>query len=146
MKITSKFKSQLYSYFIKRLGAFEYKHGWLRVPTCPYCNRENKMGVNLSMYRCNCFRCNEHPSPAQMVMDIENLETYSELIKYLSNGNFNELEFKEEKVELQGKQTIYLPEGFRNIRFGTSQLALGMQRYVRRRGFQLDRLSRLGIG
>lgn len=146
MKITSKFKSQLYSYFVKRLGAFEYKHGWLRVPVCPYCNRENKMGVNLSLYRCNCFRCNSHPNPAQMVMDIENLETYGELIKYLNSGNFDELEFKEEKVELQSKQPVYLPEGFRNINFGTSQLALGMQRYIRKRGFQIDRLSRLGIG
>ena len=49
MKITAKFKSQLYSYFTKRVGAFKYKHGWLRVPVCPYCGRENKMGINLSM-------------------------------------------------------------------------------------------------
>ena len=41
---------------------------------------ELKMGVNLSMYRTNCFRCNEHPNPSQLVMDIEGFETYHELI------------------------------------------------------------------
>ena len=28
MKITNQFKSRLRTYFIKRLGAFDYKHGW----------------------------------------------------------------------------------------------------------------------
>ena len=55
MKITNQFKSRLKTYFIKRLGAFDYKHGWMKLPVCPYCHRELKMGVNLSMYRTNCF-------------------------------------------------------------------------------------------
>lgn len=146
MKITAKFKSQLYSYFTKRVGAFKYKHGWLRVPVCPYCGRENKMGINLSMYRTNCFRCGEHPNPAQMVMDIEHFDTWSELVNFLSNDDFNELEFREEKVELAERKPIYLPEGFTNIRFGNSQLARSMQGYVQRRGFNVDDLSRLGVG
>ena len=33
MKITNQFKSKLKTYFIKRLGAFEYRHGWMRIPT-----------------------------------------------------------------------------------------------------------------
>lgn len=146
MKITAKFKSQLYSYFTKRVGAFPYKHGWLRVPVCPYCGRENKMGINLSMYRTNCFRCGEHPNPAQMVMDIEHFDTWSELVNFLSNGEFNELEFHEEKVELAERKPVYLPEGFTNIRFGESQLARSMRGYVQRRGFNVEDLSRLGVG
>ena len=86
-KITQQFKTQLYNYFVKRLGAFKYRNGWLRVPVCPYCHREQKMGINLNTYRTNCFRCGEHPSPAQMVMDIEGLETYSELIVFLKHGD-----------------------------------------------------------
>ena len=49
MKITNQFKSRLKTYFIKRLGAFEYRRGWMKLPVCPYCHRELKMGVNLSM-------------------------------------------------------------------------------------------------
>ena len=85
MKITNQFKSRLKTYFIKRLGAFDYKHGWMKLPVCPYCHRELKMGVNLSMYRTNCFRCNEHPNPSQLVMDIEGFDTYHELINFLNS-------------------------------------------------------------
>lgn len=46
MKITNQFKSRLRTYFIKRLGGRDYRHGWMRIPTCPYCGREEKLGVN----------------------------------------------------------------------------------------------------
>lgn len=146
MKITSKFKSQLYTYFTKRLGAFNYKHGWLRVPVCPYCGRQEKLGINLSLYRTNCFRCGEHPSPAQLVMDIENLDTWPELTALLNNGDYNELEFHEEKIELPERKEVNLPEGFQNIKFGKSQLAKSIRGYMIKRGFDIDKLSRLGIG
>ena len=100
MKVTNQFKSKIKTYLVKRLGAFEYKHGWLRVPVCPYCHRENKMGVNLSLNRCNCFRCGKHPAPIQLIMDVEKFDTFHEVYKYLNNGDFNELTFTEEKVEL----------------------------------------------
>ena len=146
MKITNSFKGKIKTYLVKRLGAFEYKHGWLRVPICPYCHRENKMGVNLSMNRTNCFRCGEHPSPAQMIMDVEGFENYGELVHYLNNGEFTELEFKEEKIELAERKPMYLPEGFVNINMGTSQLAKTMQGYVKGRGFSLEYLSKAGVG
>lgn len=146
MKVTNEFKGKVKTYLVKRLGAFEYKHGWLRVPVCPYCHRENKMGVNLSMWRTNCFRCGEHPSPTQMIMDIESLDNYGELIKLLNNGEFTELEFCDEKVELSEKKPVYLPEGFKNINLGTSQLAKSMRNYIQRRGFNVKDLSNFGIG
>ena len=146
MKITQQFKNQLYNYFVKRLGCWEYRNGWLRVPVCPYCGREQKMGINLTTYRTNCFRCGEHPSPAQMVMDIEGLETYAELITFLKHGDFTELTFTEEKVELAESKPVYLPEGFRLINQGTSQTSKVMQSYVKRRGFDTQQLSKLGIG
>lgn len=146
MKITNKFKSQLKTYFIKRLGAFEYRRGWMRIPTCPYCGREHKLGVNLSMYRTNCFRCNAHPSPAQLIMDIEGFTEYHELINFLNNGQFDELQFKEEKIELAESKPLYLPEGFRNISIGDSQLAKSIRGYVKKRGFSIEQFSRFGIG
>lgn len=146
MKITRQFKSQIKTYLVKRLNAFDYKHGWMRIPICPYCHRENKMGVNLSMYRCNCFRCGEHPSPSQLIMDIEHFETYPELIKFLNNGDFNEITFREEKVELAEKKPFYLPEGFTLLSFGESTLAKSIRGYLRNRNFSVEYLSRQGIG
>lgn len=146
MKITNKFKAQLYNYFISRLGGYRYRRGWMRIPTCPYCGREEKLGVNLSLYRTNCFRCNAHPSPAQLIMDIEGFTEYHELISFLNNGQFDELQFKEEKIKLAESKPIYLPEGFRNISLGDSQLAKSIRGYVKKRGFSVDQFSRYGIG
>lgn len=146
MKITNKFKAQLYNYFISRLGGYRYRRGWMRIPTCPYCGREQKLGVNLSMYRTNCFRCNAHPSPAQLIMDIEGFTEYHELINFLNNGQFDELQFKEEKIELAESKPLYLPEGFRNISIGDSQLAKSIRGYIKKRGFNPDQFSRFGIG
>lgn len=146
MKITNQFKSKLKTYFIKRLGAFEYRHGWMRIPTCPYCGREHKLGVNLSMYRTNCFRCNAHPSPAQLIMDIEGFTEYHELINFLNNGQFDELQFKEEKIELAESKPVYLPDGFKLINQGTSQVARSIRSYMSSRGFTIEELSKHGIG
>lgn len=146
MKITNQFKSRLKTYFIKRLGAFEYRRGWMKLPVCPYCHRELKMGVNLSMYRTNCFRCNAHPNPSQLVMGIEGFDTYHELINFLNSGKFDELEFHEEKVELAEAKPLYLPDGFRILSFGKSQVARSIRGYVKSRGFSIQELSRHGIG
>lgn len=146
MKITPEFKNRLYTYFIKRLGAYPYRNGWLRVPICPYCGREQKMGINLTTYRTNCFRCNEHPSPAQMIMDIEGLDTYAELLNLLKNGQFTELEFKEERVELPEPKPVELPEGFKLITQGKSYLAKITRNYLKHRGFNIEELAKQGIG
>lgn len=146
MKVTNSFKGKIKTYLVKRLGSYQYRHGWMRVPICPYCHAENKMGVNLGMWRTNCFRCGEHPSPTQLVMDVENLENYGELIKLLNNGEFTELEFSEEKFELAEKKPVYLPDGFKNISMGKSAVAKAMQNYVKRRGFDIKTLSKIGVG
>lgn len=146
MKITNDFKSKIKTYLVKRLGAYTYRRGWMRIPVCPYCHRENKMGVNLSLFRCNCFRCGEHPSPAQLIMDVEGLDTYYELIKLLNNGQFTELQFTETKVELSESKNVYLPEGFRLINQGNSKLSEVFRSYVHSRGFQVPELSKQGIG
>ena len=145
-KVTQQFKTQLYNYFVKRLGAYEYRNGWLRVPVCPYCGRAQKMGVNLTTYRTNCFRCGEHPSPAQMVMDIETLDTYAELLTFLKHGDFSELSFTETKVELAEPKPVYLPDGFRLINQGDGHIAKIIRNYLKHRGFNIDELSKHGIG
>lgn len=64
----------------------------------------------------------------------------------MNNGQFDELQFKEEKIELAESKPVYLPEGFRNISLGDSQLAKSIRGYVKKRGFSLEKFSRYGIG
>lgn len=146
MKVQKGFKSKLYNYFVKRLGAFPYRNGWLKVPVCPFCGRELKLGVNLSTYRTNCFRCNYHQNPAQCIMDIEQLETYQELLKFLDNEEFTEYTFKEERIQLRERKVFYLPEGYRLITHGSSQLAKSIRGYIKKRGFSPEYLSKFGVG
>lgn len=146
MKVTNDFKSKVKTYLVKRLGAFDYRRGWMRIPTCPYCHKENKMGVNLSLYRCNCFRCGEHPSPTQLIMDVEGLDTYTELVKLLNNGQYSEIQFIEDKVEISSSKPLYLPDGFRLLTQGDSTLSNIFRSYVTSRGFSPHTLSRYGVG
>lgn len=145
-KITNEFKTKLYNYFIKSLGAYQYKHGWMKLPVCPFCHREHKMGINLSIYRTNCFRCNYHMNPAQLVMDVEGFDTYAELLKFLDNGNFTDKAFSEEKIELSDAKPVYLPDGFKLINQGTSQVARSIRSYMLSRGFTIEESSKHGIG
>lgn len=145
-KITNEFKTKLYNYFIKSLGAYQYRRGWMKLPVCPFCHREHKMGINLSMYRTNCFRCNYHMNPAQLVMDVEGFDTYAELLKFLDNGNFTDKAFSEEKIELSDAKPVYLPDGFKLINQGTSQVARSIRSYMSSRGFTIEELSKHGIG
>lgn len=146
MKITYEFKSKLYNYFVSRLGGYTYRRGWMKLPVCPFCHREHKMGINLSMYRTNCFRCNYHMNPAQLVMDVEGFDTYAELLKFLDNGNFTDKAFSEEKIELYDAKPVYLPDGFKLINQGTSQVARSIRSYMSSRGFTIEELSKHGIG
>lgn len=81
-----------------------------------------------------------------MAMDIEHFTEYSELLQLLNNGDYGELTFKEDKVEIQGRRELFLPEGFRNISKGESQLARSMRSYIKKRGFSIERLSKQGVG
>lgn len=146
MRITNHFKSKLYTYFVKRLGAFNYRNGWLKVPVCPFCGRELKLGINLNTYRTNCFKCGYHSNPSQLIMDVEGLNTYNELLKLLDNGEYTEYTFTEERVELKERKVFYLPDSFRLITQGSSQLSKSIRGYVSRRGFRPEDLARFGVG
>lgn len=140
------FKSKLKGYFIQRLSAFDYRNGWLKA-TCPECGRELKYGINLSLNRTNCFRCGYNKRPLEVLMDIENIETYSEAIKFLNNNkDFEGYEYHEEKIELREHKPVYLPDGFKLLNQGNSQLARSARSYIKSRGFDPEALSRKGWG
>lgn len=144
-KLTNSFKSKLKGYFHKKLGAFDYHHGWMKCQ-CPYCGREGKFGINLSMNRTNCFRCGEHPNPIQLIMYLEKVDTYPEVIKILSSDQWDGYVFKEEKVEIKEKKEVYLPDGFKSILVGNSTVAKAARNYVKKRGFDIYQVAKAGWG
>lgn len=135
----------MHQYFIKKIGAFDYRKGWMK-SDCPYCGGEKKFGINLSNNRCNCFKCGEHPSPISLVMYLENTDNFHEVLSILESGDYSGYVFKEEKVELKGKKEFFLPDGFKNISMGTSLLARSARNYLKKRGFNIEELARKGWG
>lgn len=144
-QLSNHIKSRLHRYFEIKIGAFDYRHGWLK-SRCPYCGKDLKFGINLSLNRCNCFRCGEHPSTIDLVMYLEHLDTYTEVIRVLEQEEFSGYTFKEEVLELKEKKPLYLPEGFKLLNQGASLLAKSARSYVKRRGFDPEELSKMGWG
>lgn len=138
-------KGKLHKYFQIKLGAFDYRRGWQK-SKCPYCGKDLKFGINLSLNRCNCFRCGEHPSVIDLVMYLEHVDTYPEVIKILNQDQYTGYTFKEEAVELKSKKEMYLPDGFKLLNQGDSILAKSARSYVKKRGFDIDELSKAGWG
>lgn len=135
----------MHRYFEIKLQAFDYRHSWMK-SRCPFCGKELKFGINLGLNRTNCFRCGEHPSAVDLVMYLEGLERYTDVVRFLENEEFSGYVFKEETFELKGKKELYLPDGFKLLNQGTSTLAKSARAYVKRRGFDIDTVSKMGWG
>ena len=144
-QISNHLKSRLHKYFEIKLQAFDYRHGWMK-SRCPFCGKEMKFGINLGLNRTNCFRCGEHPSAVDLVMHLEGLEKYTDVVRFLENEQFSGYVFKEEAFELKGRKELYLPEGFKLLNQGTSMLAKSARAYVKHRGFDIDTVSKMGWG
>lgn len=153
MSHNKNFKKLVGSYFLS-LGYSYYKNGWLKSTTfaCPFCGRE-KLGVNPGSNFYHCFRCDSKGQLTDLIMEIENIYTYNELLKFLDgfkgglyystyNGQIKERDKKEERTQ----ENKILPDNFLLINQGTSELAKALRRYVKKRGFDIDKLSRKGWG
>ena len=110
-------KLKLKAYFMRRLDAHEYNHGWLKMK-CPFCGREGKFGVHIGTSKTNCFRCGGHGSPFDVIMDVEDLNSYTEVIQYLEKQiDSDGFIYKEETVKLKSisEDQHSLPDSFRPL-------------------------------
>lgn len=145
MKLTKEIKGKLHEYFRVKLGAFDYRGSWMK-SKCPFCGRDLKFGINLSDNRTHCFRCGKSPSPIDLVIHLEGSRNYSDALRILEKEDYQGYSFKEEKVELRERKEIYLPEGFKLITMGKSQLAKSARAYVKKRGFTIKQAEDMGWG
>lgn len=141
----------LYAWFTQRLNMEPYHKGWLRGDCVnPTCQSKLKFGVNLFHDRSNCFKCGYTPKPMNIIMEVEGLTTYQEvklLLKTYSSETFVAFQRKQLKpFKPKVKSKISLPEGYKLLIFGESQLAKSARFYMKSRGFNINKLSYQGIG
>lgn len=141
------FRSLLGAYFLAH-GFEDYRRGWLKGPyfSCPFCGREGKLGVNPSTDFYHCFRCNSKGNLLDLVLILERLETFNEGLKVLEQYKDSGYRIKEERVELKQLAPMILPEGFRLLNQGTSQIAKSARAYIKKRGFDVDQVAKRGWG
>lgn len=141
------FRSLLGSYFLSR-GFEVYRRGWLKGPyfSCPFCGREGKLGINPSTDFYHCFRCDAKGNLLDLILVLEKLDTFNEGLKVLEKYKDMGFQIKEEKVELKKLNPLVLPEGFKLLTQGTSQIAKSARAYVKGRGLDVQKLSKMGWG
>jgi hypothetical protein len=136
--------SRIYSYLVSKHGAFEYKRGWLRVPICMFCGKEEKLGIRLQDNRTNCFVCGSHGSPLDLIKEVENLPSIKETLYFLES--FTAYEYRPKRFIPPTFKPPILPSSYINIAFGESPTARMARKYIMSRGFLLEELSKKGIG
>jgi hypothetical protein len=140
----SKTKKAAMQYFITNHNAYDYKRDWYRVPTCPFCGREEKLGVNYNNNRAHCFRCEYDESLLQAVMDIEGIPSLTATVKFLKDIDISKIKLKP-YIPVPEREVV-LPNGFRILSRGYSRMGEMARNYVRNRGFDVIALSRMGVG
>lgn len=138
-------KDNLYGYFVKKLGAWYYSRGWLRVPVCPSCGGHEKLGIHMSRNAVNCFRCGPKGTMYEFIMDLENLPDAGSVTKLLKG--YGGISYIEPKVEPHEERQVILPEGFLSIRRGDTVYSRMARRYVSEiRKLSIDKVARKGLG
>ena len=137
-------EGKLASYFKKRLGMFDYRNNWMK-GDCPNCGKALKFGVNLVNNRTNCFSCDYHPRPLEVIMEVEKLTSKHELVTFLAG--IADIEKYEHIIKPREFKELTLPPEFKLLILGKGSMIGELAiKYMEGRGFGAMYLSRKGIG
>lgn len=130
-------------YFKDKLGMRDYRNGWLK-GNCPYCNKY-KLGVHIDKGMANCFVCGGLGNPITLIQKLENIDTRSEVLRYLAV--FEGYDFmKGPEIKATIEKPVKLPDSFRLLAFGNDPIAKLARAYIKRRGLHPINLSLKGYG
>lgn len=122
---------------------YDYRRGWLK-GDCPDCGK-HKYGVNLSLNKSNCFSCGYNPKPLDLIKEVENISSLREIYEVLDH--LEGITYYEEEVKAyELKKDTVLPDGYKNIKRGDSVLAKAARAFIKRRGFDIKKMSQKGWG
>lgn len=134
---------RLIAYFKKKLGAYDYKNGWIK-SDCPHCGKEDKFGVHIGKDKTNCFVCNVKDKPLDLILQLEGLTTRQELFAFIRN--LEDVDPFQSQIEKYTEKEVELPEGFKLLNQGNGIIAEHARSYMRGRGFNTTTLAMKGIG
>jgi len=136
-------RDKIYGYVTKTLGMRKYRHGWLK-GNCPDCGRKDKFGVNIGRNITNCFVCGFHPTPINLITDIEGFAELRDTWAFLKT--YEGLKYLEPVIERVERSDVHLPSGYTNIALGDSRIGKIARKYIKGRGFNIDDVALKGWG
>jgi len=142
MKLTEQMGRKLTEYFKTEMGLEDYRNGWLK-GECEECGKL-KFGINIDQDRANCFYCGPMGNLLDFVMKREGFNSSPELFNFLNV--FKGMDFLKPQIEKKDYQTIQLPESFKLLTLGESEMGNMARKYMEGRGFNIDKLSVNGVG
>lgn len=136
-------RSSVVGYAQHVLGFYEYRTVWLK-GTCIYCGAEAKAGINVERLWYNCFKCGTSGKVLPMIQKLEGIPSYPELFRFLAQ--YNNATYKAPTVEHIPERPVVLPDGFKLLKYGDGRIGDMARKYMRGRGFDIQDLSRKGVG
>jgi hypothetical protein len=144
-KLTRSITGKLFNYFNQRLNTKRSTHGYYRCD-CPYCGGKFTFGINVEVNKAHCFKCEEKPGTFGLLMYLENFETFNEVRNFLNIQQDYDLYTPEVKRKNIEPRKIELPQGYNSIVLGSSVYARAARSYMKRRGFDIEKLATKGVG
>lgn len=138
-------KGKLFKYFKERLHTKPSTKGWERCD-CFFCGGKYTYGINVSISKTKCFKCDEHKTPVELLMYMEGFTTYSEASQFLKVQQEYTGYSDNQRIKKSEVKRVELPDDFTPINIKTSLLGKAAQRYVKKRGFDIDQLATRGVG
>lgn len=140
-------RGKLFKFFEGRLQIKKSTQGWWRCD-CIMCGGHHTFGLNLEQRRVKCFKCDYNSDPIRLLMYIQNFETLPEAWKFLNvqqeydsyERNLNKGIKKVETIKMD------LPDSFKLIIQGDSIMGNSARHYMKKRGFNLTKISLQGVG
>ncbi len=144
MNLNEALKKKVTDYFVSKHGCAPYANrGWYK-GYCPQCGKF-KFGFRLSDNRVNCFHCGPMGTPLKAIMEIEQLDTLPQVYHFLRT--FEGIDYYEgPKKKDTFVKTITLPESFKLLSIGKTEMGKLARDYMRKRGFNPWTLSTMGVG
>ena len=144
---------QYYSYIAEHFTLKPSTNNW-HILDCPFCGKKKKGAINFSTERYKCWSCGEGCNLFTFIRNTsdEDLHVLIKTINALPESDIDyaiveqDIPYKYSSVVSNSVTSFSLPSGYIPIMFGEDRYAKMARNFLRKRGFDLEYLSRLGFG
>lgn len=147
-ELNKSIKGKLYNYFHGKLDLKNSTKGYFRTDCIfPGCDGRYTLALHIEKSRVYCFKCATAKSTIGFLMYMEKFELISQAYNFLKIQQeyeaYDRVAYRDRNKEYK---TIDLPESYNLISQGDSVIGKAARAYMKKRGFNIDKLALKGVG